>query len=95
MLEQMVQGRLRPDLTLILDLDPELGLDRAANRGELDRFEKERLDFFQRVRSTYLEIAESEPERCKVIDAGRPLEDVRSATLEAIASLCNKELNAS
>ena len=93
LLEQMVQQDLRPDLTLILDLDPELGLKRAANRGELDRFEKERVDFFERVRNTYLNIAEREPERCTIIDAGRPLEEVRDATLDSIARLC-KEVSA-
>jgi len=92
-LEQMVQGELRPDLTLILDLEPELGLERAANRGELDRFEKERLEFFQRVRNTYLQIAESEPDRCTVVDASRPLEEVKAATLDAVARLCNEVAN--
>ena len=90
LLEQMVQEDLRPDLTLILDLDPELGLKRAANRGELDRFEKERVEFFERVRNTYLDIAASEPERCTIIDASRSLEDVRIATLDAIARLCKE-----
>jgi dTMP kinase len=89
-LESMVQGALRPDLTLILDLDPELGLQRASDRGELDRFEKERVDFFQRVRSSYLQIANAEPERCKVIDASLPVEQVRAATLAAVAALCDK-----
>lgn len=94
MLEHMVQGELRPDLTLILDLDPETGLQRAASRGELDRFEKERLEFFHRVRSTYLQIAKSEPDRCVVIDASRPLEEVKEATLKAVARLCSEAVNA-
>lgn len=87
MLEQLVQKGLKPDLTLILDLDPQTGLNRASERGELDRFEKERLDFFQRVRDCYLDIARNEPSRCAVINAALPLEAVRSATLEVVARL--------
>lgn len=86
-LEQLVQKGLKPDLTLILDLDPQTGLNRASERGELDRFEKERLDFFQRVRDCYLDIARNEPSRCAVINAALPLEAVRSATLEVVARL--------
>ncbi|MEZ5492032.1 MAG: dTMP kinase [Gammaproteobacteria bacterium] len=87
LLEQLVQGDLRPDLTIILDLDPETGLSRASERGELDRFEKEKLEFFQRVRRTYLQRAAAEPERCIVIDAGQPLESVKSATLSVVEML--------
>ena len=94
-LEHMVHNDLHPDLTLMLDLDPELGLKRAANRGELDRIEKERLDFFQRVRATYLQIAEAEPERCTVIDASQSIEEVRIHTLDAVARLCKEVANLS
>lgn len=86
-LEQMVQDDLRPDLTIILDLDPETGLSRASQRGELDRFEREKLEFFQRVRRTYLQRAAAEPDRCVVIDAGQPLERVKSATLSVVETL--------
>ena len=75
-LETMVQGSLRPDLTIILDLDPETGLSRARNRGELDRFEKEHVDFFMKVREVYLQIATNHPERCAVINAGNELDEV-------------------
>ena len=72
-LERVAVGSLRPDLTLILDLDPALGLDRArarAGEGEApDRFEAEALAFHQRLRSAFREIAAAEPERCAVIDA--------------------------
>ncbi len=90
LLESMVQNSLRPDLTLILDLDPVRGLQRASDRGELDRFEKERLDFFQRVRSSYLQIAAGEPARCKVIDASLSIDAVRAATLGAVTALCDQ-----
>jgi len=75
-LETMVQGSLRPDLTIILDLDPETGLSRARNRGELDRFEREHVEFFIKVREAYLQIAMNFPKRCAVINAGRDLDEV-------------------
>jgi dTMP kinase len=68
-LETLVHGDLQPDLTLLLDLPVEEGLRRAAERGESDRFESESLLFFERVRSSYLERAASQPERFAVIDA--------------------------
>ena len=74
----MVQGELRPDLTIILDLDPEAGLVRAKERGELDRFETEKDEFFEKVRSAYLDIAISNPDRCFVINAGQSIEQVRA-----------------
>ena len=77
-LESMVQGELRPDLTIILDLDPEAGLVRAKERGELDRFETEKDEFFKKVRSAYLDIAISNPDRCFVINAGQSIEQVRA-----------------
>jgi len=72
-LESMVQDELRPDLTIILDLDPETGLARAKERGELDRFENEKNEFFEKVRSAYLDIATSNPDRCFVIDANQSI----------------------
>jgi dTMP kinase len=83
-LQSMVQGELRPDLTLILDLDPEIGMERASNRGELDRFELEQQSFFRSVRQGYLDIAKAEPERCLLIDASKPLEDVKVDLLAAL-----------
>lgn len=73
LLEQLVQGDLRPDLTLILDIDVELGLNRARQRGELDRFESETIEFFERVRAGYRQRAEAAPERYAVVDAGQEL----------------------
>lgn len=83
-LQTLVQGALRPDLTLILDLDPEIGMERASKRGELDRFELEQQSFFRKVRQGYLDIAEAEPNRCIVIDASQPLEDVKINLLAAL-----------
>jgi dTMP kinase len=76
-LEQWVQGRLRPDLTLLLDLPIEVGLDRAGRRSTPDRFEKEEVRFFEAVRQGYLEIAAREPDRVRVIDASSPLAEVQ------------------
>ena len=77
-LEILVQGSLRPDLTLILDIPVDIGLKRASARSDPDRFELEQVEFFERVRRGYLGIAEQEPDRCKLIDASQPLEQVQS-----------------
>ena len=76
-LESIVQGNVRPDLTLILDIPPEQGLKRASKRGELDRFEQEKAVFFERVRNAYQAIAEQHPQRCVVVDASLPLTQVQ------------------
>jgi dTMP kinase len=84
-LEEFVQGQLRPDLTLLLDLPIEIGMQRANKRSEPDRFESESQRFFERVRKGYLDIARQEPDRVKVIDASPSLQQVQSqllATLE-------------
>jgi dTMP kinase len=86
-LEQMVQGDLRPDLTLLLDAPIELGMQRAQKRGALDRFEVEQIDFFKRVQQTYLQRAAEHPHRYQIIDASLPLEQVQaqiSAVLERL-----------
>ncbi|WP_078085855.1 dTMP kinase [Microbulbifer mangrovi] len=77
-LEQTVQGALRPDRVLLLDLDPEIGLQRAATTGEADRFESEQSAFFSKVRAAYRERAEAAPERYALIDASQPLEEVQA-----------------
>ena len=75
-IEQMVLGDLRPDLTLVFDIDPSVGLARAQGRGDANRFEAETLAFMQRVRQAYLDRAASEPQRCVVIDASLPSDAV-------------------
>lgn len=72
-LEELVQGDLRPDYTLLLDAPVSLGMERARGRGELDRFEQEELAFFERVRNTYRQLAEESSGRYRVIDASQPL----------------------
>ena len=76
-LEDFVQGDLRPDLTLIFDLPVEVGLARAAARGRLDRFEQEGQAFFQAVRQAYLQRAAAQPQRYRIIDAGQSLAQVQ------------------
>ena len=78
LLENWVQGERRPDLTLLFDIPVSEGLERANKRSEPDRFEKEQQEFFERVRSTYLAIAERELERVKVIDASKSIDHVQS-----------------
>ena len=90
MLEQWVQGDLRPDLTLYLDVPVETGLARAGRRSDPDRFEKEQSSFFDQVRAAYLRIAREQPGRIKVVDAGQTLEAVRgqlAAHLDAFLAL--------
>jgi dTMP kinase len=77
-LEQWVQGELRPDLTLLLDLPVEQGLARAGQRGDLDRFEQEQVSFFERVRSAYLERAQQFPNQYRIIDAAQDINTVRN-----------------
>ncbi|MBW5826001.1 dTMP kinase [Yersinia kristensenii] len=74
-LRDTVLGAFRPDLTLYLDLPPVVGLARARARGELDRIEQESLDFFERTRARYLELAAADSS-IKTIDASQPLEQV-------------------
>lgn len=82
-IRQLVLGDVRPDLTLYLDIDPVIGLERAKARGELDRIEQEQLAFFQRVRAKYLAVAAAEA-NIIVIDAAQPLQMVQAALCEAL-----------
>lgn len=77
-LENWVQGDVRPDITLLLDLPVEIGLSRASQRSEPDRFEAEKISFFERVRKAYLQRAEKFPQQFRVIDASLAIEDVQS-----------------
>jgi dTMP kinase len=88
-LEQLVQEGVRPDLTLILDIEPELGLQRAAARAELDRFEREDIAFFNRVRAAYRERASARPAHYALVDAGQPLEAVQQDIADCLTGLVN------
>jgi dTMP kinase len=76
-LEAMVQRGLQPDLTILLDLPVQIGLARARQRADLDRFENEKIVFFERVREAYLARAKSDPQRFAVVDASGTLEQVQ------------------
>ncbi len=77
-LEQLVQQERRPDYTILLDTPVEVGMARAENRGARDRIEQEQLDFFQRVRATYLGLAEDNPRRYRRVDATQDLPGVQA-----------------
>jgi dTMP kinase len=81
-LENLVQGTLRPDLTLYLDVAPEVGEARIKDR-EHDRLEREARDFHEAVRAAYLALAEREP-RIRVIDASVSLETVQASILAVV-----------
>lgn len=78
-LEELTLRGLRPDLTLVLDLPPERGLQRATARGDGNRFESETLSFMARVRAAFLLRAQVDPQRCVVIDADHDEATVRTA----------------
>jgi dTMP kinase len=77
-------GGLKPDLTLLLDMDAETGLRRKAQGTEWNRLDAYSLEFHQRVRQGYLALAEAEPDRWMVIDADRPTEEVQEAIRQAV-----------
>jgi len=83
-LELIVQGSLQPDLTIILDIPVQIGLARASERSAPDRFEQEKVDFFERVRNRYLQIAQDNPQRCVVVDASLNLEGVQAQITQAL-----------
>lgn len=85
-LEEYVLAGAMPDLTLIFDLLPAVGLERAGTRGGAARFESKGLEFHERLRSGFLEIARREPERCVVIDASATPDTVFEAVIAAVTS---------
>ena len=86
-LEHGVHGDLQPDRTILLDAPASVGLERARGRAAADRFERETEAFFERARAVYLERAQAEPERFRVVDASAPVATVARAVCQAIADL--------
>ena len=78
-----VLGDFKPDFTIYMDIDPKLGLQRASARGELDRIEQMKLDFFERSRERYLELANND-ESIITIDAGQDLDTVTASIIAAL-----------
>jgi dTMP kinase len=89
-LETLVQGELRPDLTLLFDAPVEVGMARAGKRGELDRFELEQAAFFEQVRQSYLVRARAEPGRFRMVDTDRPLDEI-ARELKSVMNLFLEE----
>jgi dTMP kinase len=90
-LERLTVGDARPDLTLVLDLPPEIGLARAAlrrGRDAPDRFEAEALEFHARLRAAYRAIAEGAPERCVLVDAAGDPEQIAARIWEIVCARC-------
>nr|WP_246351557.1 dTMP kinase [Deinobacterium chartae] len=79
-------GGLRPHLTFLFDLDPRIGLERAARKGQPDRLERADLSFHARVREGFLELARAQPERIYVLDATRPEPEITAEILEVLRS---------
>ena len=77
LLEKWVQGDLRPNLTLLFDLDVSIGMQRTKKRSGTDRFEREEINFFEKIRNTYLERAKNEPQRFRIINSALSLENVK------------------
>jgi dTMP kinase len=86
-LEQWVHGELQPDLTLFFDVPVEVARERLANNISLDRFELEQVDFFERVRAGYHQRIRENPQRYTVIDAARPLDEVKKRLKEILITL--------
>ena len=98
-LDRLVTGGMRPDLTVLLDIDASTGLARARGRNsrhglqEEARFENERLPFHERVRRGYLELAKQEPGRFRVVDASKQPEEIQKEIRGIVDQLLNAEAN--
>lgn len=84
-LENWVQGELQPDITLLFDVPVEVSVQRLAGARSPDKFERESSEFFTLIRNAYLQRAHEYPERFRIIDANRPLDEVK-ASVQAILS---------
>ena len=86
-IRKVVLGNFRPDLTIIIDVDPKIGMQRARNRGELDRFELSQIDFFERVRNTYLEYAKTHQDFVSVVDGHKGISAVSHDVIACLDKL--------
>ena len=80
----------QPDLTLLFDLPVEISLSRVKARGDLDRFEKEEIEFHKRIRNTYLDLATNNSNRIKIIDSSQKIESMLNNVKKAIEKLFNE-----
>ncbi len=86
-LEKWVQEDLQPDITLLFDVPVEISIARLAGARSPDKFERESAEFFTRIRNAYLERASRNPQRFRIIDASRSLEEVAKSVKDIIASI--------
>ena len=86
-ISKVVLGDFKPNLTILLDIDPIKGMQRAKARGELDRFEQSKMDFFVRVRNTYLECAKQDPNTIKVVNGDDSIDNVSSHIRQLLDTL--------
>ncbi len=86
-LSKWATGGLRPDLVVLLDIDPSVGMARVSGRGEADRLEGESLPFHERVRYAFLDLAAVDPRRYLIVDATRPIAEIAASVLERVRSL--------
>ncbi len=92
-LERLVQEELQPDITLLLDVDVETGMARVGSRGAAtDRFEREQIDFFESVRTVYLNRAKEQSQRFRVINAGQSLEKVQQDIGDVLRAFVREHL---
>ena len=80
-----------PHLTLLFDLSPDIALERAKNRSELDRFEQEPLAFHGRIRDEYLRLSELHQERIKIVDSSLNFDQVESQVKETLSNFLDEE----
>ncbi|MDA0680334.1 MAG: dTMP kinase [Proteobacteria bacterium] len=88
-LAEWVQEGLEPDMTILLDAPAEVGLQRAAKRGNADRMDSQELSFYRRVREGYLALADNHPGRFSVVDASQPLTQVQESIATAVGRFFN------
>jgi dTMP kinase len=88
MLERWVHKSLQPDLTLLFDVSPAIGRQRAGRRKRPDRFEREKQAYYGRVRKAYLRRARADPSRVRVIDASATIPDIHKTLEVLLASYC-------
>lgn len=86
-LADWVHGDLQPDITFLLDAPVQVGIERLRNRRSKDRIESERLEFFERVRQGYLQLAAQAPQRFRIIDADQPMNEVHQQLLSVLNTL--------
>ncbi|NVJ60280.1 MAG: dTMP kinase [Gammaproteobacteria bacterium] len=92
-LEALAIKSFKPDKTFLFDLDPVTGMKRAASRSEYDRFENEQMDFFKKVRQAYHRRMDEQPSRFILIDASKPLDEVKLQVKQSLELIISSAIN--